>query len=195
LYNGLDIDKTTCRNSLHRHESEWATRPNFYITIDNILVENYTQTTFAESPGSIEMIMDKRTQITFWVLVGVFIILIGIFVIPVARELVLGGALMLGAGIAFLVLGALLLYFTLRSEARGLLKNFLLTTGASAVGIPISILLHNLVYGLFIHFFGDNFWDRIGTSDEPAFFVLATIVCPLAFVVGVIGSIVIKIRK
>jgi len=55
--------------------------------------------------------------------------------------------------------------------------------------------LHNLFYALFIKLFGTNFWDRIGVGDEPFFFILATIICPIAFLVGVIGSIVIFIRR
>ena len=141
------------------------------------------------------MIMDKRSQIAFWALVGVFVIVISVFAIQVVSELIPVGVLMLGAGIAFLVLGTLLIYFTLKGAARGLLKKFLLTIGASAVGLPISVILHNLVYGLFIHFFGENFWDRIGTSDEPVFFVVGIIVCPLAFLVGAIGSIVMKVKR
>ena len=64
-----------------------------------------------------------------------------------------------------------------------------------AVGLPIGVVLHNLVYGLFIYFFGEHFWDRIGMSDEPVFFVLAIVVCPIAFIVGVVGSIVLTVRK
>ncbi|HEY77535.1 MAG TPA: hypothetical protein G4O09_00280 [Dehalococcoidia bacterium] len=126
---------------------------------------------------------------------GAFVIVIIVFLIPVARELVLEAAFFLGAGIAFLLLGALLMYFTLKGEMRGLLKKFLLLTGASAVGIPVGVVLHNLVYGLFIHLFGEHSWDRIGMSDEPVFFILAVVVCPIAFLVGTIGSIVLLVKR
>ena len=139
--------------------------------------------------------MNKRNQAAFWALVGVFIIVIIVYVIPIARELILGGAFLLGAGISFLIFGSALIYFTLKSDVKRLLKKFLLVTGASAVGIPVGVILHNVIYGLFIYFFGDNFWERIGTSDEPVFFVLATIVCPLAFLVGTISSIILMIRR
>lgn len=48
-----------------------------------------------------------------------------------------------------------------------LLKKFLILTGASAVGIPVSFILHNLFYALFIKLYGAGFWDRIGIGDEP----------------------------
>ena len=40
------------------------------------------------------------------------------------------------------------------------------------------------------NFFGEGFWERIGIEDEPVFFILAIVVCPLGFLVGTIGSIV-----
>ncbi len=83
----------------------------------------------------------------------------------------------------------------MKEKIKGALKKFLILTGVSAIGFFISIFLHNIIYGLFIKLFGTNFWDRIGVGDEPFFFILATIICPIAFLVGVIGSIVIFIRK
>ena len=65
----------------------------------------------------------------------------------------------------------------MKEKVEGLLKKFLLLTGASAVGFPVFAILHNLVYRLF----------RI---EEPFFFILAVIVCPLGFLVGAIGTIV-----
>ena len=97
--------------------------------------------------------MNKQTKVTFWALVGVFVIVVIVYSIPLARELILEAAFFLGAGIAFLLLGALLIYFTLKGRTRGLLKKFLLLTGASAAGIPVGVVLHNIVYGLFIYFF------------------------------------------
>jgi len=94
-------------------------------------------------------------------------------------------ALLLSLGITFLVL-------TIKGKTRGIFRKFQLLTGASAIGIPVSILLHNLVYGLFIHFFGAEFWNG---GDEPAFFILAIIVCPIGFLVGAVGSIVLAIKR
>jgi len=95
---------------------------------------------------------------------------------------------------AFL-LGVALIIFTLKKKAKGLLKKFLLLTGFSLVGFFIFVLLHNLIYGLFIYLFGQNFWERTGIDDEPVFFILATIVCPIGLLVGLIGTIVLLIRK
>ena len=139
--------------------------------------------------------MSKRNQVIFWALVVVFIVVISIFFI--ARELLLCSPFpfLIASGIALLLLGATLIYLTLKEKVRKPLKRFLLIMGASAAGIPISAILHNVIYGLFIHFFGADFWDRVGLSDEPVFFFLAIFICPLAFLVGAIGSILLMVRR
>ena len=74
-----------------------------------------------------------------------------------------------------------------------MLRIFLLVAGISlAVGI-ISVVLHNAIYGLFIHWFGEGFWERIGIGDEPVFFIIA-LLSVLSFVVGLIGSLVMFIK-
>lgn len=57
----------------------------------------------------------------------------------------------------------------------------------------VGSVLHNLVYALFIKIFGEGFWAGIG--DEPVFFIFATILCPLALLVGIIGGIVLIIKR
>ena len=78
---------------------------------------------------------------------------------------------------------------------RGLrmLRIFLLVAGISLGAFIISVFLHNAIYGLFIHFFGQDFWDRVGLGDEPVFFFIA-IISVLSFVVGLIGSLVVFIK-
>ena len=75
------------------------------------------------------------------------------------------------------------------------LKKYLILTAASIVGFVICVILHNVVYGLLIYLFGEDFWDKIGISDEPFFFLLAVFVCPILFLIGVVGSIVLIIKK
>lgn len=74
-----------------------------------------------------------------------------------------------------------------------MLRIFMLIAGISlAVGI-ISVFMHNAVYGLFIYWFGEDFWERIGVEDEPVFFIIA-LLSVVAFAVGIIGSLVIFIK-
>ena len=78
---------------------------------------------------------------------------------------------------------------------RGLkmLRIFLRVAGISLGAFIISVFLHNAIYGLFIHFFGTDFWDRVGLGDEPVFFFIA-IISAFSFAVGLIGSLVIFIK-
>jgi len=108
---------------------------------------------------------------------------------------VLGGLLLSGGAVYLL---SYLFYDRVKPRLgeRGLrvLRIFLLVAGTSlAVGI-ISVFLHNAIYGLFIHWFGADFWERIGMPDEPVFFFIAVFVCPLALAVGIIGSLVIFLK-
>ncbi len=131
----------------------------------------------------------------FWALVGIFVVIASTLVIPAVRDLLMGLLFLIISGVIFLLLGVALIFFTVKEKVGGALKKFLILTGASAAGFFVSFLLHNAIYGLFIHFFGVDFWDRIGVGDEPFFFIMAIIVCPLAFLVGVVGSIVLAIKR
>ncbi len=138
--------------------------------------------------------MMKLTWIVFWLLMGAFVVIASVFSIPAARELLMGITFLIVAGTIFLALGVALMVLAVKEKVAGALKKFLILTGASVVGIPVSVVLHNAIYGLFIAWFGAGFWDRVGLGDEPFFFLMAIVVCPLAFLVGAIGTIVLVLR-
>ncbi len=123
----------------------------------------------------------------FWSLVFSFIIIIGIIFSPndVRRTFL---PIVMILGIILFLLGIALIFFVFKKEITGKLKKFLLLMGGAAVGFMPGILLHNLVYGLFILLFGADVWDKTGGGDEPFFFIFAIIVCPLAFLIGTIGG-------
>ena len=132
----------------------------------------------------------RLVKAVFWALVAVFIGVVSLFIIPIARVLLMGGVFLIVSGVLLLSLGGALVYLAVKEQGEATLKKFLILTGACAAGIPISAVLHNAVYGVFIHFFGAGFWERTGVGDEPVFFVLAIVVAPLGFLVGTVGSIV-----
>jgi hypothetical protein len=152
----------------------------------------------------------KSIRSLFWALFGTFVlVLMNIILLnsPVrtllkesqANETIAAaiGVSLAFFGLLFFALGLTLLILTIRAR-KGLnrpLKRFLLLTGSSAVGVPASILLHGLVYGLFILLFGQDFWSRTGIEDEPFFFSMGILVCPLAYMVGTIGSIILMFSK
>ncbi|MFC2040984.1 hypothetical protein ACFLTY_01520 [Chloroflexota bacterium] len=107
---------------------------------------------------------------------------------------VLGG-LFVSAGVVYLL--SYLFYDRAgpKFDERGLktLKRFLLVAGISLGAFIISVFLHNAVYGLFMLWFGADFWERTGVGDEPVFF-FAALLSVVAFVVGIIGSLVVFIK-
>ncbi len=131
-----------------------------------------------------------------------FVIAIAFLMLPFSVRLieipdtvhVLGG-LFISAGAVYLLS---YLYYdrvgpTLEGKRLKMLRVFLLLAGISLGVFIISVFLHNAIYGLFIHFFGADFWDRVGLEDEPVFFFIA-IISVLAFVVGITGSLVLFIK-
>ena len=63
-----------------------------------------------------------------------------------------------------------------------MLKGFLLTMGISAGAFVVSVIAHNAI----------SAWFGI---EEPVFFIIAVFLCPVAFLVGAVGSIVCAIRR
>ncbi len=123
----------------------------------------------------------------FWALIGVFVMIISDMIIPqlipTLRSFMI--PIMFISWIAFFLLGLALVVFIVKKKVSGLqgwLKRFLLLTGSSAVGFFVFVILHNAVYALF-------------KVEEHFFFILAVIVCPLGFLVGAIGTIVIFFKK
>ena len=134
----------------------------------------------------------KLSWSIFWALVGVFVVIASVFFIPAVRDLLMGLLFITISGAVFFLLGVALIFFTVKENVGGALKKFFLLTGASAAGFLVFVLLHNAIYGLFIYWFGADFWNG---GDEPVFFIMATLVCPIGFLVGVVGSIVLAIKR
>jgi len=116
----------------------------------------------------------------FWAMVGVFVIAIGMMFIPPLGRLQMRFS-GFPAWVVLTGLGVTLIVLTVKTKVGGMLKKFLLLTGASAVGLPVFAVLHNMVSGLF-------------NIEEPFFFIIATIVCPIGFLVGVVSSIVLAVK-
>jgi hypothetical protein len=124
----------------------------------------------------------KVFRSVFWAMIAFFVLTIGV---TVANGYVHGtsiGYLILSFWTIFSGLGILLVILTLRQKVPGALKVFLLLAGSSAGGFAVFVILHNVISGLF-------------NVEEGVFFVLATIVCPLGFLAGIIGSVIIDLRN
>ena len=119
----------------------------------------------------------------FWAIVVVFVIIIGTMFAGVylADDFPIG-YIVIPIWVIFAGLGATLIVLTLKQKVGGVLKYFLLLTGSSAAGFAVFVLLHNIVSALF-------------NIEEAVFFILATIICPIGFLVGAIGTITCAIRN
>ena len=124
----------------------------------------------------------------FWAFVGVFVIAVTMFfvlrdsLVVEENPTTLGYIFVSSGGIILTGLGVTLLVLTAKTKMGGMLKKFLLLTGASVVGLPVFVILHNVVSGLF-------------NIEEAVFFIIAMIVCPVGFLVGAIDSIVLRVKK
>jgi len=130
----------------------------------------------------------------FYGLVAIFAVLVTWIVVGLERTARSLFPVIAALAVAFGLLGLLVVVLTARLGEPRTRKVFFLLTGASAAGIPIFAVLHNLVYGLFIVWFGEGFWESHGMPDEPVFFILAILVCPALFVIASAGSVVLMIR-
>ncbi|MCL4385282.1 MAG: hypothetical protein M1326_03075 [Cyanobacteria bacterium] len=131
------------------------------------------------------------TLIIFWLIFAFFIMVMAgmyLYLIPYIGFI---------TGVAFRavlsILGIAIIILASKAYLSKIAKAFFIITGASALGMGLSMILHNLVFALFIKLFGEGFWS--GMDDEPVFFILATIICPIALLVGIVGSIVLIAKK
>jgi hypothetical protein len=131
-------------------------------------------------------------NISFFVLVSIFALFVALFGLG-GRLSWFPFPLLVVLAIAFVLLGLVVVMLTVRLNEAKMKKAFFLLTGASAAAMPLCALLHNVVYALFILWFGEGFWERHG-ADEPVFFILAVVVCPALFLVGTVGGLVFLAR-
>lgn len=139
--------------------------------------------------------MKKSLILTFWALVGVFLVIASEFFIPVVRELFRGSLLFLLPFIVFSLLGIVLIFLTVKEKVEGMLKKFLILTGASSAGFFVFIFLHNAFYALATITSHITVLNYLMEILHIVFFFIAIPVCPLAFLVGVVGSIVLFVKK
>jgi hypothetical protein len=120
--------------------------------------------------------MKKLIWPVFWALVGDFVVLAVNFIPAVAKwSYTFGVFIPLLVFALFLFLGIALLVLTLKGKVAGLLRKFLILTGAVPIAIPISFVLLEAV------------------PETIANCIFCTIL--LAFLTGVIGSIVLVRRQ
>ena len=133
-------------------------------------------------------------RVTFYLLVAVFILAVSIIFIPAFRGFV-SGTFMIISGVILVILGSVLIGLTLVQKVEGKLKKFLILTGASAAGFFVFALLHNIFFALeqiTNHIIILNYLMK---ALEVIFFLIAIFACPIGFLIGLIGTIIMFNKK
>ena len=124
--------------------------------------------------------MARIRLVVCWVLLGSMAGLILVVVSPLRELLHVPGDLS-NYVIHLGVLGASLLILAIITVINRVLKNFMITAGASALGWPVSIYIHELIASIY--------------PTEGVTYVLVFFVLPVTFLVGLLGAIIIGIRQ
>ena len=135
----------------------------------------------------------RSLPIAFWILVAAFSALILTVLFPDATAFFRPLFLTLVA--VCLLLGLVLLILAVRWRARTLLRTFWILAGASTAGFALGSVLHNAFYALGTV---TDKWPILNAAMEileVAFFLIATLLCPVAFLVGTVGAIVLIVRR
>jgi hypothetical protein len=135
----------------------------------------------------------RPLQILFWALVGAFAALILTVLFPDVLDLF--RPLFLSFMALCFFLGLALLIFSVRWKERTLLRVFWILAGASTCGFALGSVLHNAFYALATV---TGQWPILSAAMEVlevAFFVIAILLCPVAFLVGTVGAIVLIVRR
>ena len=135
-------------------------------------------------------------QKIFYVLIGIFVLIAIYFAVPapVSMKRTLFPFTAILAAI-FFVLGSVLIFLTLKLKAEKKLKVFLILTGASAVGFLVGVILHNFFYGLGMVTGHIIILKYVTEALHVAFFIISILVCPIVFLIGAVGSMLMFIRK
>ena len=132
--------------------------------------------------------------IIFYLLVVVFVLAIGIIFIPAFIGIV-SGTFMIIYGVILVTLGSILIGLTLVQKVEGKLKKFLILTGASAAGFFVFALLHNIFYALAQISGHIAILSYLMEAFDVISFLIAIFACPIGFLIGVIGTIIMFNKK
>ncbi|MBU1110173.1 hypothetical protein KKB83_00960 [Patescibacteria group bacterium] len=130
----------------------------------------------------------------FCALITAFVFIVATMLIPSLRRIA-GFPTVIVAAIAFFILGVTLAITALKKIAEGKLRKFLILTGSSAAGFLVSVLLHNFLYGLAVVTENIPLLHYSAETLSIIFFFVSIILCPLGFLVGVVGSIILLAQQ
>ena len=135
----------------------------------------------------------RLPSILFWSMVAAFAALVLTVLFPDA--LTFFRPLFLSLVVLCLLLGLALLILSVRWQERTLLRVFWILAGASVAGAAFGSVLHNAFYALAEVTAQWPILSKAMEGLEVATFVIAIVLCPVAFLVGTVGAIVLLVRR
>ena len=145
--------------------------------------------------GWVEMSQKESVlRVTFYLLVVVFVLAISTIFIPAFRGYVSGTFMIISSAI-LVIFSSVLIGLTLVQKIEGKFKKLLILTGASAAGFFVCVLLHNIFYALAQVSGHIIILSYLMKVFEVIFFLIAIFACPIGFIIGVIGTIVMFNKK
>jgi hypothetical protein len=96
----------------------------------------------------------------------------------------------------FFLLSIALIWLTIKSKKdfKKWPKRFLLLTGFSAAGFFVCVILHNFFYALGILTENILILYYLMEALHVVFFIIGTILCPIGFIVGAVGSTILFVK-
>ena len=91
--------------------------------------------------------------------------------------------------------GVGLIITTYKEKISGKRKFFLLLSGFSSAGFLLGVVLHNSLYALGTITENLVILNKIINFFEVAFFLAATIICPIGFIVGMVGTLIVLMKS
>jgi len=135
---------------------------------------------------------ERIIKIIIFVLTGIFIFIVVVIATDSVR--VVGFPLVVSLVFAYFLLGLALLILTLKRKVKGKLGKFLFLTGGSSMAFLISVLLHNFLYAGAVLASNIKWLHFLLEILHAGFFLIGIIVCPLVFLVGIVGSLLYYIK-
>ena len=130
----------------------------------------------------------------FWSMVAIFLVLLSFpFVLDTFRRKVF--ILYAILALVFLMLGIVLIVLAARSRLPRGLKIYMIIMGASAPGVFAGSIMHNMFYAFAVMTEGNMILHVAFEIMHVGAFLGSLIVCPLLFLVGTVGALVMMHRK
>lgn len=145
--------------------------------------------------NAINSVLKHKLTTALLILLGLNLLIISAeFFVPNVRDTVLGAEIFLLPMITMFVLGTSLFILLKKYEYEKSLRIFLTMSAIGSFGFFLSIFLHNASYALAIFFENAYVPMTIFNILEVIFFIIAIPICPIIFIVGYVGSIILWIK-